>query len=89
MTERYATESISAGGVIPFVHLQQSAIQQEGERWIPYGDFPARDGSSYGVKVSIFYPQQCPFYTLCLRLLIWSVILTASLRLSSTRYVDQ
>jgi len=81
MTEQYATESTSAGGVIPSVHLQKSAKQREGERWIPYGDFPARDGSSYRVKVCIFYPQHCPFHTACLRLLFCSVILTASLRL--------
>lgn len=65
MSEQYATESISAGGVIPSVRLQQSqhvkisvATQREGERWIPFGDIPARDGSSYRVKVSIFNPQR-------------------------------
>jgi len=81
MAEQYATESISAGGIIPSVHLQKSAKQREGERWIPYGDFAARDGSSY--TVSIFYPQHCPFHTASLRLHFCSVILTASRQLRS------
>lgn len=56
MTEQYATESISAGGLF-HPSISKSATQREGERWIPYGDFPARDGSITESKPAFSIPS--------------------------------